>query len=110
IATPLRGYTANDLNVSYGKSAADAVRFSPREVAFVLDGQSCKLEFERANRLSWPQSYPPVEVEASRQGFGSSAGGRASLRILQSKISGSGGEAKIDWIRFEVEVTFAPNR
>jgi hypothetical protein len=106
IATPLNGYTANDLNVSYGVSAAEAVKRTPREIAFVLDGAACRLEFERMNRLSWPKSYPAAEVEASRQGYGTSAGGRAMLKILQAKLSGTGEDIKIDWIRFDVEVSF----
>jgi hypothetical protein len=106
IAAPLRGYTPNDLNVSYGMTAEKAVKFTPREVSFVLDGAACRLEFERVNRLSWPQSYPAAEVEASRQGFGSSAGGRATLRILQSKLAGAGEDTKIDWLKFDVEVVF----
>ena len=110
IATPLRGYTANDLNVSYGVSAAEAVKRSPREIAFVLDGVSCKLEFERVNRLSWPQSYPAAEVQAAQEGFGTSAGGRATVRIVQSKVSGTGDESKIEWMKFEVEVTFLAKR
>jgi hypothetical protein len=106
IATPLNGYTANDLNASYGVSAAEAVKRTPREISFVLDGVACRLEFERMNRLSWPKSYPAAEVEASRQGYGTSAGGRATLKIVQSKVSGTGDDAKIDWIKFDVEVTF----
>jgi hypothetical protein len=106
IATPLNGYTPNDLNASYGVNAAEAVKRTPREVAFVLDGAACRLESERMNRLSWPKSYPMEEVEASKRGFGSSAGGHATLRILQSKVTGAGDDAKIDWIKFDVEVTF----
>ncbi|HXK04580.1 MAG TPA: hypothetical protein VMS37_19415 [Verrucomicrobiae bacterium] len=112
IATPVRGYTANDLNVSYGVAAAEAVKRSPREVEFVLDGDACKREFERLNRLSWPGSYPAAEVQEAQDKFGSSAGGRAVLRIVQSKVSPSGelveGKdlGKIDWIRFEVEIAF----
>jgi hypothetical protein len=106
IAQPLNGYTANDLNASYGVNAAEAVKRTPREVSFVLDGAACRLEFERMNRLSWPKSYPAAEVEASRQGYGTSAGGKATLKIVQSKVSGSGEDAKIDWIKFDVEVMF----
>jgi len=112
IATPLRGYTANDLNTSYGVSADDAVQRSPRVVAFVTDGTACKRESERLTRLSWPKSYPEAEVRAAQDQFGSSAGGKATLRILQSKVSTSGdlnsGKdlGKIDWIKFEVEIVF----
>jgi hypothetical protein len=106
IAKPLNGYTANDLNVSYGVKADEAVKRTPREIAFVLDGAACRLEFERMNRLSWPKSYPAAEVEASQRGYGTSAGGHATLRILQSKVSGSGEDAKIDWIKFDVEVSY----
>jgi hypothetical protein len=107
IAQPLNGYTPNDLNASYGVTAEQAVKRTPREVAFVLDGASCRLEFERMNRLSWPKSYPAEEVEASRRGYGTSAGGHATLKIVQSKVSGPGEDGKIEWIKFDVEVTFA---
>jgi hypothetical protein len=112
IAAPLRGYTANDLNVTYGVSAAEAVKRTPREVGFVLDGASCKREFERVTRLSWPKSYPEAEVREAQEQFGSSAGGKATVRIVQSKVSPSGeltdgrDLGKIDWIKFEVEIVF----
>ena len=112
IATPLRGYTANDLNVSYGRSAAEAVKFSPREVAFVLDGDACKREDQRLNKLLYSSSYPQAEVEEAQAKFGTSPTGKAVLRILHSKVSPSGelvdGKdlGKIEWIKFEVEITF----
>jgi len=108
IAKPLNGYTPNDLNASYGVNAAEAVKRNPREIAFVLDSDTCRLERARMDRLSWPKSYPADEVEASRQGYGTSAGGRATLRILQSKVTGAGEDSKIDWLKFDVEVAFAP--
>jgi hypothetical protein len=112
IAIPLRGYTGNDLNTTYGVSASEAVKRTSREVGFVLDGASCKREFERVTRLSWPKSYPEAEVRDAQEQFGSSAGGKATLRILQSKVSPTGeltaGKdlGKIDWIKFEVEIVF----
>ena len=112
IATPLRGYTPNDLNTSYAVSAEEAVQRSPRVVAFVLDGAACKRESERLTRLSWPKSYPEAEVREAQEQFGSSAGGKATLRILQSKVSSSGDLSggrdlgKIDWIKFDVEIVF----
>ena len=117
IATPLRGYTSNDLNVSYGRSAEEAVKWTPREVGFVLDEAACKQEFQRASRLSWSYSYPEAEVQDAQNKFGTSAGGKAVLRIVQSKVSPSGDLTKegkdlgkIDWIKFEVEILFTGKR
>jgi hypothetical protein len=116
IAIPLRGYTGNDLNVSYGLSAAEAVD-RPREVAFVLDAAACKLEFQRANILMWPQTYTEPQVQEAQAKFGTSAGGKAVLRIVQSKVSSTGDLTKegkdlgkIEWIKFEVEVAFTAPR
>jgi hypothetical protein len=112
IAAPLHGYTANDLNVSYGISAAEALKQSPRDVAFVLDADACKQEDRRLNKLLYPSSYPPAEIEEAQARFGTSPTGKAVLRILQSKVSPSGGlvegkdPGKIDWIKFEVQITF----
>jgi hypothetical protein len=117
IATPLRGYTENDLSVSYGLSAEEAMKRSPRQVAFVLDEAACKQEFQRASRLSWPQSYSKAEVQDALDKFGTSSGGRATLRIVQSKVSPTGeltkeGKdlGKIDSIKFEVEIVFTTVR
>jgi hypothetical protein len=113
IAIPLRGYTGNDLNVSYGLSAADALQRRTREVHFVLDEAACKREHEWANRLMWSYSYSKEQVAEAEQKFGSSAGGRALVRILDFKTSPSGDLTKdgkdlgkIDWIKFEVEIVF----
>jgi hypothetical protein len=104
IATPLHGYTQNDLNVSYGVSAAEAVKRSPRGVEFVLDQAACKLESRRLERLLYPQSYSAAEVDQARAGFGMSPTGKAAVRIVQSKISAG----KIDWIKFDVTIAFPP--
>jgi hypothetical protein len=106
IATPLHGYTQNDLNVTYGVSAADAVK-RPRAVEFVLDQAACKLESQRLERLSHPGSFSDAEVESARQTFGTSPTGKAMVRILHSKISA---QDKIEWIKFEVTITFPPGR
>jgi len=113
IAKPLKGYTANDLDVSYGVSAADAVKEGPRELAFVTNEGDCKREHAWANRLTWPKDYSPEQLKEAEDRFGRSAGGWAKMRIVQSKISPSGelvdgkDPGKIDWIKFDVEITFA---
>src|SRR5690349_12258348 len=106
IATPLHGYTENDLNVTYGVSAADAVK-RPRMVEFVLDQAACRVESQRLEIVSHPGSFSDAEVESARQTFGTSPTGKATVRILHSKISA---QDKIEWIKFEVTITFPPGR
>jgi hypothetical protein len=117
VAKPLNGYTPNDLSVSYGVSAEEAVKPERlRDVIFVLDEMSCKIEHQLSNRLVWPKDYPPEQVKLAEQRFGSLAGGKAVVKILQSKVSPSGDvvngkdTGKIDWIKFEVEVSFPADR
>src|SRR5262249_27678550 len=117
IATPLRGYTDNDLSVSYGLSAAEAMSRHTREIHFVLDEPSCKREHELASRLMWPNTYTKEQLKEAEERFGSTSGGLAHVRILDSKSSPTGDLTaagkdlgKIDWIKFEADVVFTGNR
>src|SRR5262249_44587453 len=108
LSSPLRGRNSNDLNTSYGVAARDALRLS-REVAFVLHENDFSKAATLRQMLLWPYTYSDKEIEEAEAKYGISASGRASLRVLQSKISDSGELGKIEWIKFEVTVKF-PSR
>jgi hypothetical protein len=64
----------------------------------------------------WSYSYPDKEVKEAEEEFKSSPSGKARFKILDSRVS-AGGDiiegkdvGKIDWVRFEVEITFPPGR
>jgi hypothetical protein len=114
VAIPLRGRQASTIDTSYGVSAAEAVR-RPYGVDFVLDEKRCAEELARRDILLWSYSYPQNEADEALAKFRSSPMGTANLRILNSKITLTGGEAwegkdlgKIDWIKFEVTLKFPP--
>ena len=112
IGVPLRGYREVDLAPGYGNTAREAVALSPREIDFVLTGDDCRREDERRTKLSWPSSYTQKEVEEAQAKFATSPAGTAVVKVLDSKTSPSGAPVegkdygKIDWLRFEVVVTF----
>lgn len=112
IAVPMRGYREVDLTAEYGNSAAEAVALTPRDVDFVLTGEDCKREEDRRNKLTWPSQYTQKQVEDAEARFATSTAGHAVLRVLDSKVSPSGtlvegkDYGKIDWLKFDVVVTF----
>jgi hypothetical protein len=115
IATPLRGPQINKINTDYGVSAADAVQRT-RQFPFVLNEKDCALESARREIILWPYSYPKEEANQALAHFGTSPTGTAVVRFLDSRISPSGrlvqGKdlGKIDWIKFEVTITFPAKR
>jgi hypothetical protein len=112
IAVPMRGYREVDLTATYGNTAKEAVALSPRDVDFVLNAEDCKREEDRRTKLTWPSQYTQKAVEEAQANFATSTAGRAVLKVLDSKISPSGvlveGKdfGKIDWLKFEVVITF----
>jgi hypothetical protein len=116
VATPFHGYKATDLNTLYAHTAREAVGYPQREFSFVLNEADCKRELEWGNRLLWSYSYPEKEVKEAQEKFGSSPCGKTRFKILASGVS-AGGDilegkdlGKIDWVKFEVEITFPPGR
>jgi hypothetical protein len=116
IGVPLRGYREVDLSASYGNTAAEAVALTPREVDFVLNAEDCKREDARRNIIMWPSFSTQKGVEEAQANFSPSPAGRIVFKILDSKVSDSGtlvegkDYGKIDWVKFEVTVTFPPKR
>ena len=112
IAIPLRGYKQSDLNTGFSTTAAESLKISPRQIRFVLNEADCKREDEWATRLMWSYSYTAKEVQEAREKFGASPSGKIVLNILDSKVAPSGGLGDgndfdaIEWVKFEVEVTF----
>lgn len=112
IAVPMRGYREVDLEASYGNTATEAVALSPRDVDFVLNAEDCKREEDRRTKLTWPSQYTQKLVEEAQANFATSPSGQAVLKVLDSKVSPSGvlvegkDYGKIDWLKFEVVITF----
>ena len=112
VTPPYRSYNQRYLEASYGTTAAEAVKMSPREFQFVLNATDCKREGERVDRVLWPYNYTDDQVKKAEAKLGSSPLGKGRLTILDSKTSPSGelveGKdfGKIDWIKFAVEIRF----
>ncbi len=112
IAVPMRGYREVDLEATYGNTAKEAVALTPRDVDFVMNAEDCKREEDRRTKLTWPSQYTQKLVEEAEAKFASSISGHAELKVLDSKVSPSGvlvegkDYGKIDWLKFEVVITF----
>jgi hypothetical protein len=112
VAVPMRGYREVDLSATYGNTAQEAVALSPREIDFVLSADDCKREAERRTKLMWSYSYSAKEVQDAEAKFATSPEGKIVLKVIDSKVSAAGvlvegkDPGKIDWLKFEVVVTF----
>jgi hypothetical protein len=112
VATPpYRFSNPRYLDTSYGIDAREAVRWSPREFAFVVRTADCEKEADRATRVLWPANYSEREVQEAQEQLGTSPLGRGSLVILDSKTSAAPGAVggkdwgQIDWLKFEVRIS-----
>ena len=98
-------------DTSYGIEAREAVKWSPREFAFVLEPEDCKKEADRVTKLLWPYNYSQQEIKEAEQKLGTSRLGKGSLIILDSKISPAAETAsgkdwgQIDWLKFQVQIS-----
>jgi hypothetical protein len=116
VAVPLRGYNELNLSATYGNTAREAIALSPREVDFVLSAEDCKREAERRTKLMWSYSYTAKEVEDAEAKFATSPAGKVVLKVVDSKVSVTGAlvegkdPGKIDWLKFDVVVTFPVKR
>jgi len=112
VTPPYRFQNARYLDTSYGVTAQEAVRWSPREFSFVLNCADLKTESERVNRVLWPYSYSQQEVDEAQAKLGSSPIGRGKLWIKDYRITPGqeSGESEavgaIHWIKFEAEIQF----
>jgi hypothetical protein len=111
VAIPLRGRQGSTVDTSYGVTAAEAVKRVYR-IDFVMDESHCTKESARRDIILWEYSYPEKEAKTALADFRTSPLGTATLRILDSKVNPTGDESfdkdlgKIEWIKFEVTVTF----
>ncbi|MBI2817243.1 MAG: hypothetical protein HYX72_09915 [Acidobacteria bacterium] len=67
VTPPYRGYSARYLDTSYGTTAEEAVKISPREFNFVLNCSDYEKERERVDRLLWPYNYTEEEIKQAEE-------------------------------------------
>jgi hypothetical protein len=110
VMPPYRSYNPRYLDTSYGTTAEEAMKFSPRDFNFVLNCSDYKQEEARVDRLLWSYNYTNEQVQEAQEKLGTSPQGSGRLWIRDYKISpapkpaGDRNLGQIDSIRFEVEI------
>ena len=110
VMQPYRNYNARYIDTSYGTTAEQAVKYSPREFNFVLNCADFRQEAERVNRLLWPYNYSEAEVKEAGERLGTSPQGKGVLWIRDYSISpapkpaGGINLGLIDSITFDVQI------
>jgi hypothetical protein len=104
---PYHGYNATDLNASYDFTAKMAVEFSPRELRFPLTAAEAARARELVGVLG--SNTGPVFDKALKE-METMRSGKAVFRIVDSKLGESGpengGRGRIEWLKFELRITF----
>lgn len=110
VTPPFRGYNARYLDTSYGTTAEEAMKFSPRDFNFVLNCSDYERERERVDRLLWPYNYTEEQIKQAEESLGTSPQGKGRLWVRDYKTKASPNPAgdknagQIDWISFDVEI------
>ena len=107
VTPPFRFQNVLYVDTSYGTTAQEAVRISPRDFNFVLNCDDYNAEYSRVERVLWPSTYPKEEVDDALAKLGTTPHGTGRLWIKDSKYTP--GEKSTDpaklgaihWIRFE---------
>ncbi len=113
---PYRSYNTRFLDTSYGITAQEALRTSPRDFKFVLNCADYETERNRVDIVLWPYNYPKAVVDKALAELGTSPLGNGNLWIQDYRIS-PGEKAEdgsepdiIEWIKFKVEIEFPSSR
>jgi hypothetical protein len=70
VMPPYRSYNPRYLDTSYGTTAEEAMKFSPRDFNFVLNCSDYKQEEARVDRILWSYSYSNDEVQEAQDKLG----------------------------------------
>ena len=106
---PYRAHRELYIDMSYGLTAEDEVRASPREFRFVTNCTDYRTESDRLSIVLWPYTATPQKYEEALARLGTSPVGKGRLWITDSRISHSGDTpneklGKIEWMKFSVEI------
>ena len=112
VTPPYHFQNARYLDTSYGLTAQEAVRRSPREFDFVMCCDDFMTERRRVDRVLWPYTYSKQEVDEALAKLGSSPLGKGRLWVEDFKITpGHKSDTAEDlgaihWIKFKVDIQF----
>jgi hypothetical protein len=112
VTPPYHFQNARYLDTSYGITAQEAVRSSPREFSFVLNCADFLTESKRVDLVIYPSTASKQEMDEARAKLGTSPLGKGRLWIEDFKITPGHkpGTAEdlgaIHWIKFKVEIKF----
>jgi hypothetical protein len=105
VTPPYRSSNARVINTDYGVKADEALKWSPRDFAFVTNCDDIRREGERVDRVLWPANYSEDEVRKAMERLGTSSLGKGSLEIQDSTVASDGKLGRIDRIKFKVTIT-----
>lgn len=109
VNAPYRQHRELYIDTSYGWTAEEEVKVSPREFRFVTNCADFRAEAARLDIVLWGYNATEQQRNEALAKLGSSARGRGRMWITGSKISHAGDTpdnklGTIEWMRFFVEL------
>ena len=109
VTGPYRYHNDMMIDMSYGLTAEDEIKSSPREFNFVTNCNDYRTESKRLEIVLWPYNWTEEEANKALADLGSSPLGKGRLWITGSRISHANDTpdnklGNIEWMRFTVEI------
>ncbi|MBS3964110.1 MAG: hypothetical protein KGZ80_06390 [Methylomonas sp.] len=107
VTPPYRFDNPRYLGAVYGRSAAEAVAWTPRAFSFVENRADYWLAEDAVRKLLWPSDLPTSELHSAEQRLAQMSRANGLLKIKQAALFGKGKDGRIESLAFEVEIRAA---
>jgi hypothetical protein len=105
VTPPYRYWNPKYVDISYGMSAEEAVKMTPRDFYFVTNETDYKIADEAANVVLWPAPYTKKEIKEATDKLETVRKSKGTFVIQDSSLStGTDGSQEIQSLDFKVEL------
>ena len=109
VNAPYRAHRDLYIDTSYGWTAEEEAKVTPRQFSFVTNCADQRVEGERLDKVLWPYNWADKDYKEAAARLGSSPLGHGLLWIVDSRITHAEDTperklGKIEWMRFAVEI------
>jgi len=105
VTPPYRFWNPRYVDTSYGHTAAEAARFTPREFRFLLDARDWTRADATVRRILWPGNATNAELDQARAALDAVRSGRGIFHIRDARLGRApDGIERIERLEFAVEL------
>lgn len=105
VTPPYRYWNPRYVDISYGMTAEEAVKMTPRDFSFVTNETDYKTADEAVNIVLWPAPFTKKEVEEATGKLEAVPKSKGTFTIVDASLStGTDGNQEIQSLDFKVEL------